>query len=448
MRSRLKRVLRLFAFLLLIYALLRLGFLLTYFRNESWSFKQVVKIFYWGMRLDFTSLFYINIPFLVYYLFIDTFIQKEWSRRVAILFFCIINIPFIALNFVDLAYFNFNNRRSTVDVLHVFKDSTSAFGEFFKAYGWLLLVFIIAAIVLVRKTNRTLKTACDKKIKATDIILPLLLLIMAVGVARGFQSRPIVPTTPVLYFESRFQPLVNNSTFNFLYSAFRKQTSLERKNYFSEQQLDSLFSIRQQYHHDSAFKKKNVVIFVLESFSKEYFKGYQQEAYMPFFDSLMQYSTVCNNAFANALESNKGLPAILASLPEVTDEPIYLSNYSNIQFKGIGHILKEQGYSTSFFMGAEYDHFGFAKLCKMVGIDEYHSMNTYGKRKDQYDGTWGIYDEYFFPYFAEVISKKQQPFFSVLFNTLTFATPIRKLGFDYVSTNQDQITIIRSQSGR
>jgi phosphoglycerol transferase MdoB-like AlkP superfamily enzyme len=130
----------------------------------------------------------------------------------------------------------------------------------------------------------------------------------------------------------------------------------------------------------------------------------------------MQHSAVCNNAFASAYESNKGLPAVLGSLPDVMDEPIYLSNYNNISFKGLGHILKEEGYNTSFFMGAEYDHFGFAKLCKMVGIDDYYSADTYGKHKNEHDGNWGIYDEYFFKYFANTIAQKPQPFLGVLFN--------------------------------
>ena len=45
-------------------------------------------------------------------------------------------------------------------------------------------------------------------------------------------------------------------------------------------------------------------------------------------------------------------------------------------------------------------------------------------------------------------TKKLLKYLSIQLQPLTFATPIRKLGFDYVSTNQDQITIIRSQPGR
>jgi hypothetical protein len=48
----------------------------------------------------------------------------------------------------------------------------------------------------------------------------------------------------------------------------------------------------------------------------------------------------------------------------------------------------------------------------------------------------------------EKYTKKLLKYLPVQLQPLTFATPIRKLGFDYVSTNQDQITIIRSQPGR
>jgi hypothetical protein len=47
------------------------------------------------------------------------------------------------------------------------------------------------------------------------------------------------------------------------------------------------------------------------------------------------------------------------------------------------------------------------------------------------------YSTKFFPKYLEGISL-----------TPTFATPIGKLGFDYVSANQNQITVLRSQPGR
>jgi phosphoglycerol transferase MdoB-like AlkP superfamily enzyme len=417
MRNRSALVMKLFATMFIIYALLRLSFMLIYFPDDSWPFLQMLKLFYWGFRMDFSGLFYINLPFLLYWFFIDPFIRFQWKDKIAVVLFSAINLPFLAINFLDLVYYKYNHRRSTVDLLDVFADSSSAFSSFLQQYWYVLLIFLLISLSVVTRVIKIIKKNTGRKSSLVAyLVTSLLFIVTSVFIARGFSKRPILPSTPLLYFQPAYQPLVNNSTFNFLYSIIRKQTLLEEKNYFTSSQLDSLCNIHHQYQHDAPFQKKNVVFFVLESFSKEFFKGGEQEAKMPFFDSLMQHSTVFNNAYANALESNKGLPAILASLPDVMDEPVYLSNYSNINFKGIGHILKEEGYNTSFFMGAEYDHFGFAKLCKMAGIDEYYSSDTYGKHKKQHDGTWGIYDEYFFSYFAETLAKKQQPFFTTLFN--------------------------------
>lgn len=425
MRRRLVITGKLFLLLLVIYALLRLAFLFTYFSAEKWTIAGFAKLCYWGIRIDFASLLYINLPFLLLYFFCDPFIHHKYKNKLLVSIFSIINLPFIALNFIDIIYFKYNHRRSTVDLLDVFGDSSSAFGSFFKQYWYVLLIFLAASILFVAIAKKILKAQAEKPVRLTLYFTSVaLMLILSLGFARGFAHRPIFPSTPLLYFDARLQPLVNNSTFNFIYSILRRQTVLEKKHYFSDQQLDSIYNIHHQYQHDSPFTKRNVVVFVLESFSKDFFKGGPQEAYMPFFDSLMQHSTVFNNAYCNALESNKGLPAILGSVPDVMDEPIYLSNYANLSSKSFGHILKEQGYNTSFFMGAEYDHFGFARLCKMVGIDEYYSRDTYGRHPEEFDGIWGIYDEYFFNYFGNVISQKQQPFFSVLFN-LSSHTPYK-----------------------
>jgi phosphoglycerol transferase MdoB-like AlkP superfamily enzyme len=423
MKRRLVILGKLFLLLLVIYALLRLAFLFNHFPNEKWTIAGLAKLCYWGWRVDFASLLYINVPFLLLYFFAEPFVQHKLKTKWLVIIFSVINLPFIALNFLDIIYFKYTHRRSTVDLVDVFSDSSTAFGSFLKQYWYVLLIFIASSILFIALVRKIFKTNIVKPSKHwVYFISTILILGLSFGFARGFAHRPIFPSTPLLYFDSRLQPLVNNSTFNFIYSVLRRQTVLEKKNYFSNRQLDSLYSIEHHYQHDSPFKKKNVVIFVLESFSKDFFKGGPQQAYMPFFDSLMQHSTVFNNAYCNALESNKGLPAILGSLPDVMDEPIYLSNYANIPLKGFGHILKEQGYNTSFFMGAEYDHFGFARLCKSLGIDDYYSKDTYGKHAEHYDGNWGIYDEYFFSYFAKEVAKKKQPFFSVLFN-LSSHTP-------------------------
>ena len=87
--------------------------------------------------------------------------------------------------------------------------------------------------------------------------------------------------------------------------------------------INTLFTAKQQFHPAAPFNKMNVVVFILESFAKEYMdKKDPLQAKTPFLDSIMQESIVCNNAYANGLESNKGLVALLGSLPPFFDEPL------------------------------------------------------------------------------------------------------------------------------
>lgn len=410
--QRVKIVLRLFFLLLVIYLLLRITFGLIYlgFGTDS------VKIFYWGLRMDIAALFYINIPFFIYYFLADPFLSAVWQRRITLFLFSLINLPFIALNFIDLVYFRYNLRRSTIDIFYVFDDSIHSFGSLFKQYWYVLLIFIVLAVLFVLIVKRIVQKQQEDTSRISRFLVPVLFIGILFLVARGWERRPIVPSTAILYVDPIVQPLVNNSTLNILYSCLRSSSSLDRKNYFNEPQLDSIYVIRKQYQTEKSFEKRNVVVFVLESFSADFLTESPDKAQTPFFDSLRSKSIVAVNAFANGHESVKGLTAILGSLPPFTEEPIFLSNYASVPFNGLGTLLKKEGYNTSFFHGAEYDHFNFAKLCRMVGLDNYYSKDTYDHPEHD-DGSWGVYDEYFFSYFADVINIKQQPFLSVLFNT-------------------------------
>jgi phosphoglycerol transferase MdoB-like AlkP superfamily enzyme len=413
--QRIKTVIKLMLLLLAIYLLLRIIFQLQYY--PSLSIGEELKVLYWGLRLDFAAVFYINLFFFLFYFFIAPLISPKWQQRSSVIFFSLINLPFIGLNIIDLVYYQYNLRRSTVDLFYVFGDSMHSFGSLFRQYWYVVISFIFFAVVFVQIVKRIIPG--NKEIARQKSIwrwaLPVLFTGLCFLIARGWGRRPIVPSSALLYVDASKQPLVNNSTLNILYSWLRFSTKLERKNYFQPAVLDTIYAIRRQYPQQHGLDKRNIVIFLLESFNESFFTPGSGRASTPFFDSIMQRSTVCRSAYANGHESSKGTMAVLGSIPPFPDEPLYISNYSAVRMKGIGSILKEEGYDTNFFLGAEYDHFNFAKLCRMVGIDNYYSKDTY-KQQGHDDGNWGIYDEYFFSYFADIVSQKKDPFLAVLYN--------------------------------
>ena len=416
--EKIRKSLLIVIFLMLLYALLRILFYQMHFSKTGIAGKQLLTVFYWGWRMDITGIFYANALFFLYYFLVHDFIPRRLRQALSVAFLAVVNLPLLAVNIIDLAYYQFNLRRSTIDLFSVLRGSFSAVGAFWKNWWWLFVLFILLSVVSVMVFSYLMK---DKELRKCsfkqNLAAAVCFLLPAVLLARGWSDRPIIPSTPILYIPANYQALATNSTVTLLYSIVKRQTTLLEKNYYTRP--DSLFTARRQYNAGATFIKKNVVVFILESFSKEYTeKNDPLHAQMPFLDSVMAESMVCENAYANGLESNKGLMAVLGGIPPFFDEPFYYSRYSNNKIRGVGALLKEQGYNTSFFMGAGYDHFGFARLAAMLGIERYYSMKDYGNKK-HYDGNWGIFDHYFLPYAARQLSGTAAPFFSSLFTIST-----------------------------
>lgn len=421
-----KTILRLLGLVLAIYMLLRIAFGIIYFNGHHFAFIDFWDIFWGSLRMDLAAFLYINALFLLYFIFIAPSLPQRWRIRLSVILFSLINLPFIALNFIDLVYFKYTLRRSTIDIFYVIEGSLHSFGALFRQCWHVLFLFIAVAIGFIYLVKRIIIRGEGPKQKwYVQYLLPVIVIGIIAGLPSWYKGRPVAPYTAILTNDPVVQPLVNNSTLNLLYSCIRSAERLERKEYFTGNKLDSIYTIRRQYSQDSSSvrkgsfgEKKNVVIFILESLSADFFTQGPEKAKTPFFDSLLNHSTVCTNAFANGHESVQGLTAILASIPPFTERPLYITDYNAVPFDGIGTLLKKEGYSTNFFHGAEYDHFNFAKLCRMTGIDHYYSKDTYGHSEHD-DGSWGIYDEFFFNYFADVMEKEKEPFLSVLFNTST-----------------------------
>jgi len=60
----------------------------------------------------------------------------------------------------------------------------------------------------------------------------------------------------------------------------------------------------------------------------------------------------------------------------------------------------------------------FDTFSRRMGFDEYYGLNEYPNPKDS-DGIWGIYDEPYLQYFAQQLSRRPQPFASVVFTLST-----------------------------
>lgn len=401
----LKRVLS----LCLIYSTSRFAFYLyNLSNNES---KQTILAFIEGIRFDVSALLYINIPFL-FLIGVQYFIahSKGFKRFINIIFYSL-NIPFIILNNIDIIFYSFNLKRSTVDFFDfiTYTDFIQVYLDYvFDYWAVTLLTFLQIGFLLRLK-------AIPKQKSKKIVAVPLLILTAAVvvlGLRGGTQLKPIKPINAGVISAYQYPELILNTPFTLLHSY--KQKSILPLNYFNAVE-DSLYTTQHNYAKDN-FNKENVVIIILESFSKEFVGYYNKgQGFTPFLDSLIQTGLVIENAYANGIRSIEALPAITASIPSLMTEPFITSSYANNYYQSLASILSNEGYNTSFFHGGKKGTMGFYEFSKKAGFKEYYGMEEHNKYED-YDNSWGIYDEPFFEFFAKKLNQSATPFMSTFFS--------------------------------
>ncbi|MEP7267924.1 MAG: sulfatase-like hydrolase/transferase [Saprospiraceae bacterium] len=365
--------------------------------------------------------------------------QSIWSG-----FFLFMNISCLILNMIDFAYYEFNLKRMTADFSHwVGESNTLKIITNFLFTHWfftiICILFLAAFVYLFTKIKKPdYSSVKGFSFYAFHITLLGILSGLLIGGMRGgflHSTRPITISNAGQYVSNAsHMPIVLNTPFSLIRTIDKKV--FKEENYFSDDRAKSIFNpeVSMSDSPDSA-QYKNIVIILLESFSREH-SAYLNpdlykpgEGYTPFMDSLMQEGMVCTNAFANGRKSIDAMPSVLASLPSL-EVPYVLSHNSLDKINSIASLLKPNGYYSAFFHGAPNGSMGFQAFSKIAGFDAYYGKDEFND--DQYyDGIWGIWDEEFFQYFGKTMTSFKQPFIGVCFSVSShhpFEVPARYKG--------------------
>ena len=407
---------------LLIFSICRILF---YIFNSNHFSEVSFDLFIFGIRFDLVAISYLFLPFIFFSIIPFSFRNfRKYQLFLSVLFY-LGNTIGIVLNLVDLAYFDFTLKRSTTDLFSIIGADDGK--DFFKLlhlyivdfwYDYMLLIgLVILSYFLYKKYGYFKKNFYPYNKK--DYLLHTLIFIIGIastiiGTRGGLQYKPISIINAGQYTASQNTSIVLNTPFTILKTLFND--NIQTITYYSNEELGAIYSPVISIKNNAAFKNKNVVLIILESFAKEYVGALNNETgYTPFIDSLIKKSYVFNNAYANGYKSIESLPSILAGLPSLMNKPFLASNYSGNQINGLPFHLKEMGYHTSFYHSGSNGTMGFNGFVGACGIDNYHGLNEYPTPKKDYDGSWGIFDEPYFQYFADELNHKPEPFFSSIF---------------------------------
>ncbi len=402
----------------LLWALLFLEASRLYFfiRNlnhfKSLKSSEIFISFSHGIQFDYYSLIAIGSLFIILsFLPFKYFFKKNFQSVVKWLFIISVSLIMI-LNFIDAEYFKFTGKRSTYDILSMVTtgdDTIHMLPQFLKDFWFGVVTLALLIFLLIRfypKINSHTNIPTIKIIP--NSIFSILTFFVLLALARGFGMRPIT-IVDAAERNPLSIPLTLNTSFTILQTM--NQENLKPLDYFTKQKAARLYSPVRQFNSNLNFSKKNVVILILESFGKEYVGFYNHgKGYTPFLDSLFRQSLTFRYSLANGKKSVEGIPAVIASIPNLQDNPFIFSPFISNQFNSLASILGNEGYQTAFFHGGKNGTMGFDLFAKAAGFQAYFGKNEYPNQKD-YDGNWGIYDEPYLQYIAKKLNSFKQPFF-------------------------------------
>ena len=420
--------------ILLVYVVYQIARLTYYFENAQ-LLHYTSDVLRGGLLFDTSAIVYTNALYLILMIAVGAFTLK--GQRVFKWLYLTINGLAFAINLGDAVYFQYTMRRTTTTVFSEFSNEGnlgSIIGTEFINHWYLVLLFAVVMFALCKLY------AMPRGKHAANLVSLLLIAPLSIaGMRGGFTTavRPITVSNANQYAQHPTDAaLVLNTPFS-LIRTIGKSVFTVPNYYQSETELAAIYTPE---HHKSPtypptpITHKNVVVLIIESFGREYIgalnhdlEGGKYKGYTPCVDSLIAQSTTFRYSFCNGRKSIDGMPSILSSIPMFV-EPFFLTPASMNDYTGLAGILGKEGYETAFFHGAQNGSMGFEAFAKKTGFQHYYGRTEYeaAHGTSDFDGTWAIWDEPFFQYYAEEMSKMQQPFMTAIFSASShhpFAIP-------------------------
>lgn len=415
-----------FARLLMMILVFSLSRILIYIFNPQlfggFSYTRLLQTFFYGLRFDWMSISILSAFFVIGNSIPFGFRRnKIYQKALNIIVLVVMSIGII-LNMIDVIYYRFTLKRMTFDIFNYFNKNggfTDVVPGFVLDFWYIsslsivligLMIFLFYSVGLNRKIEKTGWRFYSWQ--STMFILSMGILLL--GIRGGFQLKPLNIVDAGKKVSSSLSSVVLNTPFTIIKSF--GQNTLTEKSYFSEQELINHYNPVHSFvpYTLKDDRVENVVILILESFSAEHFGFFtHKKSFTPFLDSLFNHSLVFR-AVANGKRSIEGIPAILSSLPTLSDESFVNGPYASNQIEGLAQTLGKYNYQTAFFHGGKNGTMSFDAYAYKAGFQAYYGLDEYPDKED-YDGHWGIWDEQYLSYFAKELNSFSQPFMAALF---------------------------------
>lgn len=424
--------------------------------SEGLTTGSLLTILRGGFLFDTSAIFYTNSIYILLVLLPLHCKEIRWYHTMTKWVYVTVNSLCLLINLADTVFFSFRGQRTTMAVFQEFGGEgnlATIVSHEIVSHWYLVLLFALMVTMLIKCYRRPAPVRKPLwRYYVSHTLWLVLIGFVAVCGMRGnvfflSATRPISINYAFRYTSSPVETgLVLNTPFSMIRTI--GQTTIPTPHYYeTDEELDAIYTPLHLPSDSAEVRKKNVVILIVESFAQEFIGGLNKDldggnykGYTPWADEMLDSCMWFDQMIANTYYSIDAPPAVFSSIPRA-ERPFVVSPHSVNHVSSLAGELKNLGYTSAFFHGADNESLGFNAFTRQVGFDRYYGQNEFyadprfGGRAE-FDGTWGVWDEPFLQYFCATLSELPQPFMAGVF-TLSSHHPF-KVPEKYAGTFVDE----------
>ena len=388
-----------------------------------------------SLVFDTAGVMYLSAIYVVLMMLPLHFKEKLWWYKLTRIILIVMASAGIMANLVDTVYYQYTGCRSTLQVLSEFSNEGggqiasiilhSMLSNWYLVIIYAVMVWLLCKLIKIPVILQYNKTYVYYIVRTCCLALCSACMVAGIRGGLAHNIRPITMSNAYQYVNT---PAQAASVLNTPFCVIRTWTNQDMKvpSYFSQEELDQIYSPVIISDSTGVFRPLNVVVLILESFGSEYIGAMNSNNMegihdcAPFMDSLINQSLSFTVSLANGRKSIDAMPSVLSGIPMLKDHLFLTPTIMSKEISGLAKELGNKGYYSAFFHGADNGSMGFQSFSRVIGYNDYYGMEEFVQKpqyggKAAFDGYWAIWDEEFLDYMCDMIGTFREPFLASAF---------------------------------
>ena len=433
MKKLLFTLLKMMAFLLVLFASMRIVFVMKYWSLvtvDEIPFGEIMKGFWSALPLDIaTASFMLALPAI--YMFVSYAVDKETLFAPLRWYFYLMVAVYNLAAFGDIGIYGEWRTKLSYRALLYLQNPSEVINTAETEHTLLLIVlwsvFTVFFCWLYTKLVEPDFTELEEKedYKPNVYVLSgsfvLVLGMLFLGMRGGLNEIPIT-SSKVYYSSHKFANEMCVNPAYYLVENILNSKKVETRAHFNYMDMESAKRRTEGLHEfacDSTvnilkIERPNIVVVLLESWSADLIESLGGEpGITPNFRELEKEGLLFTNIYASANRSQHAMSSLFGGLPGM---PVTTITNHPDKYYAVPSLVKKMdsvGYHTSFYFGGELNYGNILSYLRYNEFDEI----VEGKDINEgfFKGKLGYHDTDVMPWYVEQLSRYEQPFFSTLF---------------------------------